>query len=157
MELFWEWMIFINDYFSTTVLALSVLVAIIIGIKEVRELIREQSSVAYQSIINSSLGLERFYIENPKLYIGMRKSKEYIEKLPEEDKTRINWITMMTLDFFDNLLYQKNRGVLRSDSEEWINWKHFIENEFESCSYLSEFLLSEPGLYTKELLSLASK
>ena len=154
MECLLQWLSFINQYFSTTVLAISVIVAIFLGMKQLKEVRKGQASIAYQSIIDTSYELEKLYVEYPSVYLGMQNKKD-IDEFAEEERTRLDWITFMTLDFFDNLLYQKNRGVIEPGSEVWFTWERSMKSEFRRCPYLGELLRNTLGLYTGELVRLS--
>ena len=157
MQCLMEWLTFINQYVSTTILAISVLVGIIMGWVKINQVKTGQASNAYQNIMNASYELERVYLKYPSLYLGIRRKKEDADsrKLTKEQKSQLDWVSFMTLDFFDNLLYQKNKGVIKRDSEVWSTWEHFMRMEFRHCPYLCELLKDNPKLYTLELMYLA--
>ena len=131
------------------------------AIWQIREVSKGQAGSAYQNIINASYELEKMYVKYPHLYLKMQRKKADIEndikkrELTNEDKTRLDWITFMTLDFFDNLLYQKNGGLIKPNSEVWNTWERSMRNEFRRCPYLCEMLRDTSELYTKELAGLA--
>lgn len=152
-----EWSTIINQHLGTLIIAISVLAGIYIGWKQLKRVEKGQISSAYQNIINSSYELEKTYITYPDLYLAIKQTKQDIDtkKLTDEQRCRLDWITLMTLDFFDNLIYQKNRGVIKPGSKAWNTWERSIRQEFNRCPSLREMLNETRELYTDELICLA--
>lgn len=147
----WDWLVL--GTIATWVTAAGLFVAI----WQIREVSKGQAGNTIQSVIDASYALERLYIEYPNLYHNMQCDKKIIDdhiatgKLTDHEKIQLEWLTFMTLDFFDNLLYQKNLGLIKPNSEVWLSWERSIIFELKHCPYLSQMLKEYHLLYTPEL------
>ena len=112
---------------------------------------RFNKSIAYQNVINASYELERVFMEHPKLYLHMRSEEPEVKD--EEEREKVWWIAIMTLDFMDNLLFHKGKGLI--EKETWFYWEEYFKDELRKNRYLCRVLREKSIYYTEELHKLA--
>ena len=90
-----DWFLF---HIGSLILVISVTIAALYAAREFRQIKKGQSSIAYQGITGANYQLGQLYIQYPAVYRVMQGTLD-IESLDDDGRTRLDWITIMTLDF----------------------------------------------------------
>ncbi len=94
--------------------------------------INEKSTMGntYQSMRQEGFAINRIFVDNPELG-ELWGDVEYVGSKGDLIEIRKAWVITMILDYYENLFFQNEQGIL--PAEAWERWRKHIINVFKKA------------------------